>query len=32
MNIEVIGIGVSKEDTDKIKEAIIEKLKEGGTK
>jgi hypothetical protein len=32
MNIEVIGIGVSKEDTDKIKEIIIEKLKEGGTK
>jgi hypothetical protein len=23
MNIEVIGIGVSKEDTDKIKEIII---------
>ena len=30
--IEVIGIGDSKEDTDKIKEIIIEKLKEGGTK
>ena len=32
MNIEVIGIEVSKEDTDKIKEIIINKLKEGGTK
>lgn len=32
MNIEVIGVGVSKEDTEKIKEIIIDKLKEGGTK